>query len=767
MKRFNSSKFLAIGFLTLTLSLLAWAIFNFSNIASHVDSNIFSLLPKSDRNQIAKEFIDRIGKSGEKSLVILMGSDRLDSSLLAEKYFKNLIKELPITESSFEDYSGLLNKLTAHKSGLLTPENISKLNSESSSFWFERSNALAYSLGSSVVPWKDDPFGLLNDWIFKLGKVTKIRPYGDSLVVEGEGRNYVVIPLMIADSVDSISSQNNLAESLNNSINDVKDKFPGLEVVKSGVMFFASTTSKSVEKDISIIGLVSGLLLLILILLVFRSLFAVGIVLITVLIAFLYAVIASYIFFPKIYILTIAFGTSLIGMSADYCLYWLTASIDDHKDTFQRRRYLMPGMLLALMTTVLGYLLMVITPFPVLSQMALFSIVGIVAAWMTVILVFPFIKGLHFEGGLAVYLVKNLQLVIFRLPSKFKLVVTIAMIMFSVYGLQAVRVDDDLRSMASLDRDLLVDQLKASGILGIPSPSQFFVITTSSEQETLEKTENLALRLDKLVTDGLITGYQAITQYVPSIVTQKIASEAYTSINKVSASKLIAKEFDIGSAWVESQGRVDKPLTISDIQGLPIYQKLSYLWFDSERYASKSSAVLLTGVNSSAAVRALSEFSDNDVSWINKTQEISELFGKYRALFILVISAGYLLTFLVVYIRYKRDAWRAIVPPIFATLITLGIISLLGESVSLLSVVAFALLLGVGTDYGIFLLQYPGDKKVLLSISVAAMMTLISFGSLAFSSIPALHSFGIALLLGVLFSWILTIFYSRRVPENG
>ena len=87
-----------------------------------------------------------------------------------------------------------------------------------------------------------------------------------------------------------IASQNNLADSLNNAINDAKDKFPGLEVVKSGVIFFASATSKSVEKDISIIGLVSGLLALALILLVFRSLYAVGIVLITVLIAFLYAV---------------------------------------------------------------------------------------------------------------------------------------------------------------------------------------------------------------------------------------------------------------------------------------------------------------------------------------------------------------------------------------------------------------------------------------------------------------------------------------------
>jgi predicted exporter len=767
MKRFNYSKSLAAGFLVLTLGLMAWTIFNFSNIASHVDSNIFSLLPKSDRNQIAKEFIERIGKNGEKSLVILVGSNSLETSLAAEIHFRDLIKELPVVSAASENYSEFLAKLTAHKSGLLTSDDIAHLNTESSNFWVERSNALAYALGSSVVPWKDDPFGLLNDWLYKLGKTSKVRPYGDSLVAQEVDRNYVVVPLKVDDSVNSMNSQIHLADSLNIAINSTKEKFPEVEIVKSGVIFFAAATSKTIEKDISLIGLVSGALVLTLILLVFRSLYAVGVVLITVSIAFLYAVLAAYLLFPKIYILTIAFGTSLIGMSADYCLYWLTASIGDHKDTFERRRYLLPGMSLALITTALGYLLMIATPFSVLSQMAVFSMVGIVAAWLTVVFLFPFIKGLDFNDSKAVNLIKNLQLHVLGPSAKFKALVTIGIIAFSLYGLQATKVDDDLRSMASLDGRLVADQLKASSILGLPSPSQFFVITTSSEQETLEKTENLGGILNKLVADGLITGYQSIVLYVPSIASQKVASQAYASSNKGSASKFLAKGFGMDGMWATNQSRIDPPLTISDIKDLPIYQKLSYLWFDSEGYAGKSSAVLLTGVNSSAAVQVLAGLADHEVSWVNKTQEISELFGNYRTLFSYVIAVGYLLTFVVVYIRYRRDAWRALVPPIFATLLTLAILSLLGETISLLSVVAFALLLGVGTDYGIFLLQYPDDRRVLLSISVAALMTLISFGSLAFSSIPALHSFGIALSFGVFLSWLLTIFFAKRVSEHA
>jgi predicted exporter len=117
----------------------------------------------------------------------------------------------------------------------------------------------------------------------------------------------------------------------------------------------------------------------------------------------------------------------------------------------------------------------------------------------------------------------------------------------------------------------------------------------------------------------------------------------------------------------------------------------------------------------------------------------------------------------VLFFKYGKSAWRAVLPSILATCITLAILSLAGEAVTLMTVIAFALLFGLGTDYGIFLLQYPSDKKVLLSITTAALMTLISFGSLSLSSMPALHSFGITLFYGILLSWFLTLFFAKQV----
>jgi len=764
MKLFNFSKALAVLFLSVTLGLAIWAALNTHVISSRLDNNVFSLLPKSERNVVAEEFIDRVAKKGERSLVVLLSSGNLETSLEAEKTFKSLIKSLDIKKTQSHDgYAEYVSKLLVHKSGLVTSEDITLLDSQPAAFWVDKSNAIAYSMGSSPIPWRDDPFGLLGDWLYSLGGVTKIRPYGDSLVVERAGVSYIALPMEIDSSVESLSAQVVLADAINSAIRETKLKHQGVEILKTGVVFFATETSKSIKSDISLIGLISGISALLLVMFIFRSLYGVAIVLITVAIGFLYALLACFFIFPKVYILTLAFGTSLIGMSVDYCLYWLTTSIDDNKNSFERRRYLLPGMFLALITTAMGYFLMAITPFPVLSQMAIFSIAGITAAWLTVVLIFPYIKKLRFSANSSLTLVNYIQPKNYRISVAVRKVMIAAMILLSFYGVLSFRSNDNIRSLASFDKELIAQQIKTSDILNLPSPSQFFIVSGSNEEEVLSRAEELTNKLDKLVSEGVISGYQSITRFIPSVTAQTAASRAYLSQGKVNATKQIAKEFGMSEVWVQSLNQINQPLTVGELQDTFFYNSLSYLWFTSDSLSNKSTAVLLTGVSDAEALTKLSKLADKNVYWVNKPQEISDVFARYRTLFSYVIAIGYLLTFVVLYFKYGKSAWRAVLPSILATCITLAILSLAGEAVTLMTVIAFALLFGLGTDYGIFLLQYPLDKKVLLSITTAALMTLISFGSLSLSSMPALHSFGITLFYGILLSWFLTLFFAKQV----
>ena len=767
MKLFHSSKPLAALFISVTLGLAIWVAFNLQGLASRLDNNVFSLLPKSERNALAEEFIGRVAKNGERSLVVLLSANNLETSLEAEKTFRSLIKDLAVKSTHPQDgFAQYVSKLMVHRSGLVTSEDIALLEDQSVAFWVDKSNALAYFMGASPIPWRDDPFGLLGNWLYKLGSITKVRPYGDSLVVDKAGITYVVLPMEVDASVDSISSQVVLADAINTAIAATELQHRGVDILKAGVIFFSADTSKSIEKDISLIGSISGVFALLLITFIFRNVYAVAVVLGTVLIGFLYAVLACVLIFPKVYILTLAFGTSLIGMSVDYCLYWLTASIDDDKAPLERRRYLLPGMLLALITTAIGYLLMAMTPFPVLSQMAVFCIAGISAAWLTVVLIFPHINKLRSNPNSSLSLANYIQSKIAHISPAVHKGVFIGLTLISLYGIFSFQPNDNIRSLANFDKELITQQMKVSGILDMPSPSQFFVVSGSTEEEALSRAEQLTSQLDQLVSEGVIGGYQSITRFIPSLATQALASKAYTSKPKEDAVKKIAKEFGLDSTWAQSQQQINQALTINDIRDTGLYEKLSYLWFDSDSSAMKSTAVLLTGVYSRESVSKLSKLAAPNIVWVDKPQEISDVFARYRTLFSYVIAVAYFLTFIAIYLKYGKNAWRAVLPPILASCLTLSILTVTGEAITLMTVIAFALLLGVGTDYGIFLLQYPSDRRVLLSISIAALMTLISFGSLSLSAVPAIHSFGIALLFGVLLSWGLTLFFAQRTDRS-
>ena len=108
-----------------------------------------------------------------------------------------------------------------------------------------------------------------------------------------------------------------------------------------------------------------------------------------------------------------------------------------------------------------------------------------------------------------------------------------------------------------------------------------------------------------------------------------------------------------------------------------------------------------------------------------------------------------------------------------ASVATLALLGLAGQSLQLFHVLALMLLLGVGVDYGIFFKDHPGrsDPVGWLAVGLSALSTLLSFGLLSLSRTPALQAFGLTMLIGtVAVCLIVPCFgYEKRqkVDESG
>ena len=87
------------------------------------------------------------------------------------------------------------------------------------------------------------------------------------------------------------------------------------------------------------------------------------------------------------------------------------------------------------------------------------------------------------------------------------------MLLFGGLGLS---VQDDIRALQKPPQNLLDDQVKLGKILDLATPVQFYLLRAASAEALLQREETLTQRLDPLVQQNQIRGYQAISNWVPS-----------------------------------------------------------------------------------------------------------------------------------------------------------------------------------------------------------------------------------------------------------
>ena len=139
------------------------------------------------------------------------------------------------------------------------------------------------------------------------------------------------------------------------------------------------------------------------------------------------------------------------------------------------------------------------------------------------------------------------------------------------------------------------------------------------------------------------------------------------------------------------------------------------------------------------------------VTFVDKVGSISLLLKSYREWGGIWLLGVIILVYSALFVRYKaHQAAIMLVPTILAITLTFGIFGYLHIPLSLFNIMALMLVLGVGVNYSIFLREGGIHAAASLAgVLLSAGTTLLSFGLLAFSSMPALSSFGLTLLIGV------------------
>ncbi|MCL1886775.1 MAG: MMPL family transporter, partial [Betaproteobacteria bacterium] len=411
-----------------------------------------------------------------------------------------------------------------------------------------------------------------------------------------------------------------------------------------------------------------------------------------------------------------------------------------------------------------------------MHQMALFSICGLTFSWLTIICWFPFLVSpdtLKRKLGLQWYK-RSIFLWPIARRNKRTLVLLGVFAIFCIMGLSRLVANDDIRLLQMPNASLMEEQKKISSLLGMAAPAQFYLVRGETPELLLQREEALRAKLDVLVEEKTLLGYQALSSWVPSARTQK-ANQALISEKLLDGNgplQVIQNQIGANRQWHasirENMLKWTGLLEINRFFEIPGAESLRYLWLETEN-KQFASMVTLKGVSmDNLQVLAAAADKLDGVQWVDKVDEISSVLGYYREYMGWVILFSYGVTFVFLYWRYKRDTWRVMLPTTLASLATLAFFGLIGIKLQLFHMLAFMLILGIGVDYSIFLQENVTQnlQSVWLEIGVSVTSTLLGFGLLSLSSSPALHSFGLTLLIALSLIWILVpCFRKDELPE--
>ncbi|NPT36367.1 MMPL family transporter [Paraburkholderia xenovorans] len=752
---------------------------------SPLQTNLLALLPATEADPVAEQAVDTLASAlGDRTVFLVTSNDdahakaaakQLGASLQKSGAFGSVTAELPPF-----DLSQIAALYMPYRFGLLAPADRSALASGAAGSTLR--DTLAQRLysplrGGFTTPLADDPFGWLEHWLGGLPLATSNLELEDNMLVSHHGgATSVLIVATLPGSAYETKTQHAVLAALAQGESALKQSLPDVSVARTGAVFYAEAARSASEHEVHLIGIASLCGIALLMMWVFRSprLLLLGFV--STALGIVCALAVTMLIFGKLHLLTLVFGASLIGEAVDYSIQYFVVYLGAQRDWDARRgaRAVRPALSVALATSLLGYAILTWVPFPALKQIACFAIAGITTAFASVLWLLPALLTRAperspqrvFAGAARVLAVWHRTI-----GGKRAWFVAALLLLLAIPGWLRLSSDDDIHLLIQRDPVLVAQEDKVRAAVGVDNSAQFFVVRGETPELVLQRAEALGTKLDALNgTANKVGSYQSVAQFVPSAKQQNedralLAQHVFGDRAALRATLLQAGFKDeVADAWLAAYAKPQAPLTVDTWLAAPWSQPYKHLWLGEVDASTKAYAavVIPQGVTprNEPALIALAQGLPG-VVFVDKAASVSKLFGAYR------VDSGWwlggaLATVLVLLmLRYRMRGGIAVaLPVLLAVGITLAVFGYAHVPLNLFNWLALMLVLGVGANYAVFLregcLRADADLgAVWTGVLLSAATTLLSFGMLGMSAMPALKSFGATLALGIAVSVLL------------
>ena len=748
-----------------------------------LETNILALLPATEQDEVVEEAVTAFTRKMSGNLFFLLGhadSDKareggrdLWSQLQASGHFHTLIG--PVDEEAERHY---FDFFFPYRYQLLSPEHRRQLADLGPDPLLREAEQALYSPMTSVYSriLEEDPLFLFPAFLRGLPEPPgNLQLREGWLTAEKDGISYLFLTATSADDAFARSGQRWIETFLQS----LQQQFPreqGFYLYATGVPRYAAHGAATAEGEISTIGSLSLLGVVVLFLGVFRSIRPLFLGLLPIFTGLLCATTVSFLVFPKVHLLTLGFGAGLIGVCIDYTFHYFCERYENPRETGGLvLGRIFSAISIGAFSSSLGYLGLVIAPFPGLRQMAVFSIAGLAGAYLTVVLCFPFlVRPTRRQASSAKRLAEAYLALWRRLRARPGLLLVLAGLLAVVVagGLLRLRPGDDIRELQEPPEHLLREETMIRQLAGGVDASRFLLIEGDSQQEVLLREEQVSLQLAGLRQQGVLEFFHGVTTMMPS--------EAKQRENRHLLQTQLAGETQALALYLDKMGFSEatrdanlaqlntslEPISLNAWLEHPVSAPLRPFWLGATSRGF-ASMLVLGGIGDASQLEALAE-AQPGVHYIDKVADTSALMGRYRQLATQLVAVSYGVVLLLLIGRYGwRQGSRVTLVPVSAALFALACLGYLGWPLNLFHILALMLVMGIGIDYTVFFAESSRARSAtMLAIMLSGTTTVLSFGLLALSSTPVLRSFGLVVLAAIALALALSPLAGRTTPDR-
>jgi predicted exporter len=294
---------------------------------------------------------------------------------------------------------------------------------------------------------------------------------------------------------------------------------PGLALEMSGPGVFGVASRARIQGEVERLATAGTVAMVALLLVAFGSLRALGIALLPVASGVLAGIVAVDIGFGQVHGMTLGFGTTLIGEAVDYAIYYLVQARAGGHTQWQRHSW--PTVRLGLWTSLAGFAALAFSGFAGLAQLGVFSMSGLVAAALTTRYLLPVLAPLGSPGqGLRVALGRMTAALCTALPRWRRPLLALTLVAAGLLVVLPSPWRGTLAALSPVSTDALALDAALRADLGASEAGTLVAIEALDEATALQRAEQAGARLDALVEQSALLGYDSPARLLPSPVTQ-------------------------------------------------------------------------------------------------------------------------------------------------------------------------------------------------------------------------------------------------------